>query len=101
MANSEHVKRLKQGVEEWNAWRRENPNVFHADLSNADLSGANLSGARLSTAELSGADLRGADLTGGANRPSKGASSQRRMTMRRFSTLCAAFASKLVNSIRV
>ena len=36
-----------------------------------------------------------------ANRPSKGASSQRRMTMRRSSALWAAFASKLVNSIRV
>lgn len=27
MANEGHVKILKQGVEAWNLWRRENPDV--------------------------------------------------------------------------
>ena len=40
MANDQHVALLKQGVDTWNAWRDENPQV------GVDLSGANLSGAR-------------------------------------------------------
>ncbi|WP_242025888.1 pentapeptide repeat-containing protein [Anabaena sp. FACHB-1391] len=81
MANNEHLAILKQGVEVWNKWRDENPdvrpnlsgtdlsgaNLFRADLFMANLSGAdlfmaNLSGADLFMADLSGADLRGADL---------------------------------------
>ena len=65
MANEEHLKILKQGVEQWNKWRLENairPDLGGADLSGADLSGANLSGADLSGADLSGADLSDADL---------------------------------------
>jgi hypothetical protein len=27
MANDEHVALLKQGVDAWNAWRAENPNI--------------------------------------------------------------------------
>jgi hypothetical protein len=46
MANDEHVALLKQGVEAWNAWREENPNIL-PDLSNADLSKASLIGANL------------------------------------------------------
>src|SRR5215207_7820481 len=83
MANEEHAALLKQGVDTWNAWRRENPNVFPdldkadlrraflggADLSGAflievDLRGANLAGAKLQAAILVGTDLTGADLTG-------------------------------------
>ena len=56
MANEEHLKILKQGVEQWNKWRLENA-IRPADLSGADLSGANLSGADLSGANLSGANL--------------------------------------------
>jgi uncharacterized protein YjbI with pentapeptide repeats len=72
MANEEHVKRLKQGVVEWNEWRRDNPtrriNLSLADLSSAilrsaDLTSANLSSANLSSTNLFGADLRGADLS--------------------------------------
>jgi uncharacterized protein YjbI with pentapeptide repeats len=62
----EHVKRLKQGVAAWNAWRDDNPTVpdlIRADLSGADLSNANLSGADLTVADLSCANLSGADLT--------------------------------------
>ena len=73
MANDEHVALLKQGVDAWNAWRDENPdirpdlseaNLSGADLSEANLSGANLSGADLSEANLSGANLSEADLSG-------------------------------------
>jgi Pentapeptide repeats (8 copies) len=81
MANDEHVALLKQGVDVWNAWRRENPNI-RPDLSNADLglanlidatlmeanlSGANLTYARLIGAKLSGANLKGANLSVGAD----------------------------------
>src|SRR5207344_2362243 len=59
MANDEHVALLKQGVDAWNAWREENPDI-RPDLSGADLGGANLGGANLSGADLSGADLTGA-----------------------------------------
>ena len=36
MANDEHVAILKKGVEAWNAWRRENPDI-RPDLSEANL----------------------------------------------------------------
>ena len=38
MANEEHVALLRQGVEVWNAWRRENPDI-RPDLCRADLDG--------------------------------------------------------------
>ena len=77
MANEEHLKILKQGVEAWNKWREENPNVqpslsgvdlrnanlFRANLRNANLSGADLSFADLLDANLSGANLSFADLS--------------------------------------
>jgi hypothetical protein len=72
MANDEHVTILKQGVDAWNKWRDENPNVrpdlseailSRANLSGADLTGADLGGAHLYRTDLSGANLRGADLT--------------------------------------
>jgi uncharacterized protein YjbI with pentapeptide repeats len=86
MADEEHLRILKQGVEVWNEWRIMNPDIrpdlseanlsqrgFHgADLHGADLGGAYLnsahlrqadfSGANLSRACLYGADLRKADL---------------------------------------
>ncbi len=78
MANEEHLKILKQGVEAWNGWREKNPqitldlsgaNLIEADLSGANLIGADLSGADLCEADLNkavlhGADLYKADLTG-------------------------------------
>ena len=93
MANEEHLSILQQGVEAWNSWRRDNPdirpdliraylfeanlsgaylseailttaNLSGADLSRTDLSEANLAGANLSGANLSGADLFGANLSG-------------------------------------
>ena len=79
MANPEHLKILKQGVEAWNAWREEKfPKVVDdgwseehatesidlsgANLSNAKLIGVNLSAARLECADFHGADLRHARL---------------------------------------
>jgi uncharacterized protein YjbI with pentapeptide repeats len=62
VANEEHVKRLKQGVAEWNAWRDEAaPRAL--DFCGANLSGANLREVNLSGTNLSGANLRRANLT--------------------------------------
>jgi len=82
MPDEEHLKILKQGVEQWNKWRLENaikPDLSGANLiganllraylidaylSFADLSGANLIDANLSGANLIGANLNGANLSG-------------------------------------
>jgi hypothetical protein len=88
MANPDHLKMLRQGVDAWNTWREREPsttpdlsgadlhevklsvadlsraNLHGADLSRADLRGANLHGADLSGADLIGADLSGANLSG-------------------------------------
>ncbi len=77
MANKEHLAKLKEGVNAWNAWREENPDIrpdlsdaelTRMDLRKANLIGANLFGANLSKknlgeANFSVADLRGADLS--------------------------------------
>ena len=63
MANKDHVKLLKQGVADWNAWREKNP-IIRPDLRWATLSAANLSAATLVEANLLGANLSEADLTG-------------------------------------
>ncbi len=42
MANQEHLDILKQGVETWNRWRQEHPEI-RASLHEADLRYANLS----------------------------------------------------------
>ena len=62
MANQEHLQILKQGVEAWNEWRKDDGDITRPDLDRADLRGADLSGADLSEAHLWGADLRGANL---------------------------------------
>jgi uncharacterized protein YjbI with pentapeptide repeats len=62
MANDEHVAILKQGVDAWNKWRDENPDIRYPDLSGADLSGADLSAANLTDAYLMGANLSRANL---------------------------------------
>ena len=78
MGNEEHLAILRQGVEVWNQWRRNNPdthpelseaNLINADLYKpnlrwADLTRSNLSGANLVFANLIQANLRGADLRG-------------------------------------
>ncbi len=61
MPNPEHLAKLQAGVETWNTWREENPEI-EPDLSVADLSGVNLSVADLSGVNLSRADLSRASL---------------------------------------
>lgn len=73
MAKESYLEILKQGVDVWNQWREDNPDIKHPDLSWADFSGANLywvnlKGADLtwsnfSNCELVLADMSGADLT--------------------------------------
>lgn len=61
MANEEHLKILKQGVEVWNRWRRENPgirpNLVGTKLSNIDLHSVNLRGVDVRYVNLSGTNL--------------------------------------------
>ncbi len=61
MANQEQLRILKQGVEVWNKWRKENPDL-EVDLREADLKGAWLMGVDLTGADLREADLMGAEL---------------------------------------
>lgn len=87
MATPEHLEILKQGVQVWNRWRQENPqirpnlrkanfrkkdlrhvnfsdaNLRRSDLRGADLSQANMRRVDLRRANLSAATLREADLT--------------------------------------
>jgi uncharacterized protein YjbI with pentapeptide repeats len=77
MANPEHLKILKQGVQVWNRWRGRhqeilpdlscanlaNSDLREADLSDAQLGNAILTDANLSRAKLCSADLGSADLT--------------------------------------
>jgi uncharacterized protein YjbI with pentapeptide repeats len=72
----ENVTRLMRGIEVWNAWREQNPEIAidlrgvylpreilsNFNLSNTDFSSTNLSGANLNCANLSGANLRWANL---------------------------------------
>jgi Pentapeptide repeats (8 copies) len=59
VANDEHVAMLRKGVDAWNAWRHESPDIL-PDLRGADLSEANLSTADLSDANLIQTNLNGA-----------------------------------------
>ncbi len=67
MANPEHLQILEQGVEVWNAWRRQHrditPELTEANLTSASLVEADLTGAVLFRAFLERAFLMGADLT--------------------------------------
>jgi hypothetical protein len=81
MVNEEHLAQLKQGVEAWNRWREDNPELRPdltgalltgvdlgiADLSRADLREANLSRAILIKADLNETNLTGADLREATN----------------------------------
>src|SRR5258706_170712 len=59
MATQQHVDILRDGVQEWNLWRSEEP-AIRPDLSRAGLGGAILAGASLSGANLTGANLSAA-----------------------------------------
>ena len=62
--NEKHLAILREGVETWNAWRKENADEPPPDLSKANLSKANLSRANLFKANLIEANLFKANLTG-------------------------------------
>jgi hypothetical protein len=61
MANIEYLKIIKQGVDAWNEWRKNNPNV-KPDLSRVVLMKTNLQGADLRNVILSYSDLWASDL---------------------------------------
>lgn len=61
MADKEQLELLKESVNIWNSWRKDNP-FISPDLSEADFSGANLRQANLSRADLNNANLREVDL---------------------------------------
>jgi hypothetical protein len=68
MANPEHLEILMRGVEVWNKWRNENPDVVpslrHADFQGKELDGVDLKWADLKQADLSKSNLSGAELVG-------------------------------------
>ena len=75
MANEDQVAILEQGVDVWNRWREDNPDIevdlmdlwcAEANLENANLRGAKLGRSNFSHALLYGADLRRTEL-GGTN----------------------------------
>ena len=65
MANAGHLDIVRDRIDLWNEWRRQNTKVV-PDFSGADMAELNLAGADLAKADLTGARLAGANL-GGAN----------------------------------
>jgi uncharacterized protein YjbI with pentapeptide repeats len=67
MLYRDQLRILEQGVEKWNAWRQDNPDVVPqlegVDLTEADLTNINLRGAKMISAILNYANLSGADLS--------------------------------------
>jgi hypothetical protein len=68
MANAEHVKILKQGVDVWNRWRKDQsrtiPNLSRAELSYMNLSEINLKSSNLTGSDLHHTNLNRANLEG-------------------------------------
>ena len=71
MADQEHLKILKSGVENWNNWRIDFPNIlpnlrkahlYDMNLQNVNFNDTNLRRTNLSNANLTGATFRRADL---------------------------------------
>ena len=71
--NEEHISMLKKGVEAWNQWRAEHPEIrpnlnsiglSRVDLSEGNFEGAELRGAGLKELAMGRANLRHADLSG-------------------------------------
>ena len=62
MANPEHVEILKQGVEVWNQWREENPDV-RPDLQRIEMKGCQLTGINFREAILDEANFMNSNLS--------------------------------------
>lgn len=66
MADKNHIAILKSGVQTWNEWRRENPNIKpnlrEIDISNQDLRGIDFVETNLLYANLSNSNLEGASI---------------------------------------
>lgn len=62
MANSEHLKIIKQGPGAWNKWREENPDII-PDLAWANMIGMNLQGIDLKKANMKLAFCRSTDFS--------------------------------------
>src|SRR5690348_289939 len=52
MANQQHLNKLREGVDTWNQWRADHPEIT------PDLSGAELTSAQLQRADLTSTNLR-------------------------------------------
>ena len=63
MANQDHLTTLRAGVDAWNHWRRDHPQIT-PDLSGAELTGANLQRANLTASNLQDASLMRTNLQG-------------------------------------
>ena len=61
MAKTEHVAKLKEGVQLWNTWREANPDEW-IDLSEANLVETNLEFINLQRANLLEVNLQGSNL---------------------------------------
>jgi len=62
MANPEHIEILKQGVEHWNKWRDENPEI-EPDLSGVDFQKVYTISSKSEIIDLSGSNFNKVDLT--------------------------------------
>jgi uncharacterized protein YjbI with pentapeptide repeats len=67
MSNPEHIKFFREGVNVWNQWRKDNPNIT-PDLSGERFSFEDLRGRDFRRADLTTAILNGAILRGGYER---------------------------------
>ncbi|HEY0752700.1 MAG TPA: toll/interleukin-1 receptor domain-containing protein [Ktedonobacteraceae bacterium] len=97
MVKQEYVALLRQGVEHWNQWRQEQPDV-QPDLREADLRGLLLRGVELrhvdlSEANLSELDLRDARLDGAVLRRADLSNANLREASLRGATLRRAFCN--------
>ncbi len=63
MPNQTHLEMVNQGVEAWNKWREENPEI-EPDLSDVDFSNLKLNNANLSVTDLRRSNLKNADFRG-------------------------------------
>ena len=66
MANKDYLEILRQGIEVWNEWRKDNRQIIIIDLREVNLRGANLEGADFNGVDLRGANLKGANIQRGS-----------------------------------